>query len=285
MLEVDTPILSSAASTDPLLDHLSSNNAGSDYYLQTSPEFAMKRLLAAGSGSIYQICRCFRAGESGPRHNPEFVMLEWYRIDFSMHQLIDEVTTLLQQWFPQRVVEYYDYKKLLNDRTGLCYDEASIEDIRAHLRSTSNYYSEQLLQGQRDDLFDLVFADEIEPTLGLEDIVVLSNYPASQAQYAELAADGVSAQRFEVYINGVELANGYQELRDPDEQITRFAQHNTLREALSKPVIEVDQRLLAALDHGLPACSGVALGVDRLLMLIAGKDRIDDVIEFSIDRA
>ena len=211
VLEVDTPIMSVSASTDPMLDHLSSRNSGRDYYLQTSPEFAMKRLLAAGSGSIYQICRCFRAGESGRRHNPEFVMLEWYRIDFSVAQLIDEVIALLQLWFPQRVVQFYDYRELLLERTGLEYEQASLEDVRKYLASDSGNYSEALLHGNLDDLYDLVLASEIESTLGIDVITVISNYPASQAQLAQLTPDGASAQRFEIYINGIEMANGYEE--------------------------------------------------------------------------
>jgi len=285
VLEVDTPIMSVSASTDPMLDHLSSRNSGRDYYLQTSPEFAMKRLLAAGSGSIYQICRCFRAGESGRRHNPEFVMLEWYRIDFSVAQLIDEVIALLQLWFPQRVVQFYDYRELLLERTGLEYEQASLEDVRKYLASDSGNYSEALLHGNLDDLYDLVLASEIESTLGIDVITVISNYPASQAQLAQLTPDGASAQRFEIYINGIEMANGYEELRDVVEQAERFAQHNERREELLKPAIAVDQRLLLALDHGIPPCSGVALGIDRLLMLITEKESLDEVIEFSIERA
>ncbi|MBL4850812.1 MAG: EF-P lysine aminoacylase GenX [Gammaproteobacteria bacterium] len=303
VLEVDTPILSLAASTDPMLDHWQSkqyyvlplkggqnrasgyNDTQHDYYLQTSPEFAMKRLLASGSGSIYQICRCFRAGESGRRHNPEFVMLEWYRVDFQLIQLIEEVVDLLQLWWPQRQVQLYDYRELLLDRTGLDYEQASVADIQAYLSASATQYSTELLQGQRDDLYDLVFSNEIEPSLGIDSIAVLTNYPVSQAQYSQLNLDGSSAQRFEVYLNGVELANGYQELRDGAEQAQRFAQHNAQREVLLKPQIKIDHRLLAALDHGLPACSGVALGIDRLLMLVARKGHIDEIVEFALDRS
>jgi len=285
VLEVDTPILSSGASTDPMLDHLSCINTGQSYYLQTSPEFAMKRLLAAESGSIYQICRCFRAGESGRRHNPEFTMLEWYRTDFSLQQLIDEIVCLLQHWFPQRVARDYDYEELITQHTGLNYDSSSIEDIRNYLSSNSASYSIELLQGRRDDLFDLIFSSEIEPTLGIDNIAIMTNYPASQAQFAELSNCGNHAKRFEVYINGIELANGYEELADSNEQAMRFAQHNEQRIALSKPAISVDQRLLSALTHGLPQCSGVALGLDRLLMLVADLESLDQVLEFSLDRA
>ncbi len=288
VLEVDTPILSLAASTEPMLDHWQSkgcNDTQHDYYLQTSPEFAMKRLLACGSGSIYQICRCFRAGELGRHHNPEFVMLEWYRIDFQLIQLIEEVVELLQLWWPQRQVQFYDYRELLLDRTGLDYEQASVADIQAYLRSSTRQYSAELLQGQRDDLYNLVFSSEIEPSLGIDSIAVLINYPVSQAQYSQLSMDGNSAQRFEVYLNGIELANGYQELLDSAEQAERFSQHNVQREALLKPSITIDHRLLAALDHGLPVCSGVALGIDRLLMLVAEKEHIDEVVEFTLDRA
>jgi len=270
-----------------MLDHLLmlSSSDQRNYYLQTSPEFAMKRLLAAGSGSIYQICRCFRAAESGRRHSPEFVMLEWYRVGFQLRQLIDELVDLLHTWWPQRAVQIHDYRRLLTERTGLDYEQTSLDDIRAYLCSSDQYYSPALLQGERDDLYDLVFSAKIEPTLGVGTISVLTNYPASQAQFAQLSDDGKSAHRFEVYLDGIELANGYLELLDEQQQAERFLRQNRQREELSKPIIDVDQRLLAALEHGLPACSGVALGVDRLLMLVAGQSDINGVIEFPLGRA
>ncbi len=285
VLEVDTPILSLAASPDPMLDHLQCKTDQRSYYLQSSPEFAMKRLLASGSGSIYQICHCFRAAESGRRHNPEFVMLEWYRVGFQLQHLIDDLVNLLHIWWPQRPVQICDYQQLLTERTGLDYEQTRLDDVRAYLGAGEQVYSQELLQGERDDLYNLVFAAEIEPTLGTECICVLTNYPASQAQLAQLSDDGKHAHRFEVYLDGIELANGYQELLDWHQQAERFMHQNTQRDQLCRPRVNVDERLLAALDHGLPACSGVALGLDRLLMLLAGRDHIDDVIEFAIDRA
>lgn len=245
----------------------------------------MKRLLAAGSGSIYQICRCFRAGESGRHHNPEFVMLEWYRTGFTLRQLIHEVVELLQIWWPQRPLELFDYRQLLSEKTGLDYDHSSLDDIRSYLSASENVYSAALMQDERDALYDLIFATDIAPKLGLASIAVIANYPASQAQLAQLSEDGCSAMRFEVYAEGIELANGYQELLDSEEQGQRFFAQNRYRESIFKPVVEVDARLLAALRHGLPPCSGVALGLDRLLLLIAGRDSISEVIEFPLAHA
>lgn len=286
VLEVDTPVLSAAASTDPQLEHFLTRSGESNYYLQTSPEFAMKRLLAADSGPIYQLCKCFRRAESGRRHNPEFTMLEWYRPGFAMQQLVDEVIALLRLWWPQRPLAQYRYRDLLMRYAGIDYDASSLGDLRACLRASAAGFSPLLLGGDRDDLCELILSAHIEPQLGVDGIDVVTHFPLSQSQLAETVADyGGSALRFEVYVAGLELANGYQELCDADELRRRFAHHNAQRQRLGKPPVVVDERLLAAMAEGLPQCSGVALGVDRLLMLIAGVEHIDDVLDFPWSRA
>ncbi len=285
VLEVDTPILSRSASTDPELTHLLCHSERTSRYLQTSPEFAMKRLLASGSGSIYQICRCFRALEQGRYHSPEFVMLEWYRQSFVIQALIDEVIDLLNTWWPDRKPIIYRYRELLKERTGLDYDLSPLDDFKDYLNQKSGFISSSLLQGNRDELCDLIFGTDIAPTLGHDAVAVLTAYPPSQAQFAKLNNNGEEALRFEVYIDGIEIANAYEELLDSTLQNQRFQDQNARREALDKPQVVIDQHLLSAMNHGLPQCSGVALGLDRLIMLLATKERISEVIEFPFDRA
>ncbi len=282
VLEVDTPILSSSASTDPELSHLYCDINDINFYLQTSPEFAMKRLLASGAGSIFQICRCFRGGEIGRHHCSEFVMLEWYRLDFSLQKLIQETSDLLQLWWPGRKVIHYRYRDILKARTGLDYDASDLDDFRQYLGQKPGNISPALLAGERDQLCDMIFAIDITPTLGFDSIAVLTGYPASQAQFAKLNEAGNEALRFEIYFDGIELANAYEELLDSKQQSLRFSEQNKQRESLSRPPVNVDQNLISALEQGLPQCSGIAMGIDRLLMLIAGKSDINEITEFPV---
>lgn len=293
VLEVETPVLSQAAPTATYLDSFSTayQPAGlksQSYYLQTSPEFAMKRLLAAGSGDIYQIAKVFRHGELGRLHNPEFTMLEWYRPALGYQALMAEVDTLLQQVAglpPALSMPYYDvFKQYLN----LDIEALDTSDLREVALSAITGLSSDW-QTDRDGWLELLMSEVIEPQLAALAVpVIVFDFPASQAQLAKVyqnQSGRTVAARFEVYAGGLELANGYDECQDADELRRRFENDNQQRQAESKPIMPVDAHLLAAMTAGLPACTGVALGVDRLLLLMTGKQRLSDVISFGFERS
>lgn len=286
VLEVDTPVLSRAAATDPHLLSLQSRvrlpHAASpaDVYLHTSPEFAMKRLLAAGSGPIFQIAKVFRDNESGKQHQPEFTMLEWYRTGFDHHRLMDEIAELLQALdlpAPGRA----KYRDVFMLHTGLCLHTAPEVELGRRARELG------LAAGESDRgiLLDFLFDRAVAPQLPASGMFV-SDYPACQAALARIdPGPPPVAERFELFLAGMEIANGFHELRDGAEQRRRFEADNAHRRERGLPVMPLDERLLAALDNGLPDCSGVALGIDRLLMALAGKGNIDDVVAFPFERA
>ena len=243
----------------------------------------MKRLLAFGSGPIYQLSRAFRNGESGRRHNPEFTMLEWYRPGFTLDALMDEVTALVSHVLgcvpPDRVT----YSSLFMEHLSIDPLESSLEQLKACARERLDISFDSR---HPDHWLDLLFSHCIEPAIQAPLFIV--NYPPSQAALAKVDIDhqGRSvARRFELVIAGMEIANGYQELTDVDEQRLRFQRDNHLRELSDLPVLPIDERLLAALEHGMPECAGVALGVDRLLMLKTGTDDISQVVSFPSGRA
>lgn len=294
VLEVETPVLAAAGVTDPHLQNLLSRYTGPGHphglalYLQTSPEFAMKRLLAAGSGSIYQLGKAFRDGEAGRRHNPEFTLLEWYRVGFDHHRLMQDVAELVTQLLRDRLAlapaERLSYREAFERHAG-------IDPLRADSAAFRNCALRHGLAASDlgDDLDawrDLLLTQIVEPRLGQGRLGFLYDYPVSQAALARLSPrDPAVAERFELYLNGIELANGFHELGDAAEQRRRFEHDNIRRRALGLPERPIDERLLAALEHGLPEVSGVALGVDRLVMLAAGATSLDDVLAFPIDRA
>lgn len=283
VLEVETPLLASAPVTDPNIDAYSL--AGIELYLQTSPEYAMKRLLAAGSGPIYQICKAFRRGEQGSRHNPEFSMLEWYRPGLSLEALMDEVAELLILVLGDRPVRRVSYGQLFAEVLGLDIYRTPDADL-CILAQQRHGIDGALLD--RDSALDLLFSHDIEPALGRTDFCFVDNFPASQAALAKLGRDdsgNIIARRFEVFINGLELANGYDELSDADEQAQRFNRDGERRRERGQAVPPQDVNLLAALQAGLPDCTGVALGLDRLLMLKLGASSLSEVLAFPIDRA
>lgn len=287
VLEVETPIMSQAIGTDPNLEPITANYlAGKQeqqFFLQTSPEFAMKRMLAAGSGAIFQICKAFRNDESGARHNPEFTMLEWYRPGFDEHQLMDEVMDLVEQLCPQNNWQRLSYQQLFEQYLEINPHSASSADVAQLAKSK---IAIDLQDANKDTWLDLLFSHLIEPQLLTP--VFIYDYPGSQAALAkvELNAEGHSiARRFELVIKGMEIANGYFELTDPEEQQRRFFHDQQIRHEQQKSNNPLDENLLAALSEGLPDCSGVALGLDRLLMLATGATSIDEVLAFPLARA
>ena len=285
ILEVETPVLSSRGAMDPSIDSFFATGPdGTVRWLQTSPEYAMKRMLAAGSGPIYQIARAFRAGEEGPRHNPEFTLLEWYRPDFDHHRLMDEVADLVVASLGCGTPRRIEFARAFRELAGVDIDAASDEVLRERARSVGA--SDRTADGlDRDGCLDLILSHAVQPRLARlagTRAVFLYDYPATQAALArvEQRSDGVRAERFELFVDGLELANGYHELTDPAEQQRRFEAEAVRRMVAGLPAMEVDDRLVAALAHGLPPCAGVALGLDRLVMLALGVRRIEDAIAF-----
>ena len=313
VLEVETPLLASAPVTDLHLAALSTRYRGPGHddgrrlWLQTSPEFAMKRLLAAGSGPIYQLGKAFRDGEAGSRHNPEFTILEWYRPGWNQHQLMDEVAELLavvigegrdsKQGRRQQSAAGVEAKAEDSGSERITYAEAfqrfvGVDPHTAGIETLAARAGELLghnppdLGNDRDSWLELLLSHIVEPKLGRGGPTFVYDFPASQAALARIRpGDPPVAERFEAWVEGVELANGYHELTDHAEQQRRFETDLDARRNRGLADVPVDHRLLAAMKHGLPDCAGVAIGVDRLVMLAADVDRIDEVIAFPIDRA
>ncbi|MCA1804501.1 MAG: EF-P lysine aminoacylase GenX, partial [Xanthomonadaceae bacterium] len=263
--------------------------AGQPLYLHTSPEFPMKRLLAAGSGPIFQVARVFRDGEAGARHNPEFSLLEWYRTGWELEALMDEVEALVTGLYegaqPLPTPRRYRYRALFQEYLGLDPLAVSVAELRACGERAGIRAPAGMPADDPDPWRDWLLSHLIEPRLG-PGLVFVRDYPASQAALARLKpGDPAVAERFELYWDGLELANGFHELGNAAEQRARFLADNRKRRDLGLPEMPLDERLLAALEEGLPDCSGVALGLDRLLMRLAGLARIDQALSFAIDRA
>ena len=289
VLEVETPALSASAVTDPNIESLETATGGRGHFLHTSPEFPMKRLLASGSGDIFQVCRVFRGSESGSRHNPEFTMLEWYRLGMDMHGLMDEVESLVRHLCgPQAPLprsRRLPYAELVAEVTGLYPLVAGEDEIVAVLDSHGVPVPESSIS-DRQSLLDLLIATVVEPALDPNEPLFVYHFPAHQAALARVCPnDPRVAERFELFLGGMEIANGFHELDDAAEQRRRFLADNERRRVLGRPEMPIDERLLAALECGLPACSGVALGIDRLLMHIVGADHIREVLTFDVGRA
>lgn len=292
VMEVETPLLSQAASTDVHLASIAAQRHLSGqlhtHYLHTSPEFAMKRLLASGSGPIYQICKVFRDDEHGRKHNSEFSMLEWYRPGFDLQHLMHETADLLARCLHERFDQLrpvvYSYKHAFIDRLDIDPLQADAHQLRTCAERVGLRVD---LGEDRLGYMDLLFSHMIEPTLGFDAPVFLTDFPPELAALAKVRTDEDGAQvavRFEVYIEGLELANGYDELIDAAALRQRFEQDNQQRQARGLPVMPVDQRLLAALPC-VPTCAGIALGLDRLLMIALNRLRLDQVLAFPAERA
>lgn len=287
VLEVETPILSQAAVTDVHLASVSAQRhvlgQQQTHFLQTSPEFAMKRLLASGSGAIYQICKVFRDDEHGRKHNSEFTMLEWYRPNFNLKQLMLEVTDLLNVVLAQRFGEVrptiLSYKHAFMDRLDLNPLKATLLELKqcAHRLGLNLDLGEDRLA-----YIDLLFSHFVEPSLGFDTPVFLTDFPPELASLAKVKQDEdgeTVAARFELYIEGLELANAYDELIDAQVLRSRFEADNAERAKLALPVMPIDEYLLAALPN-MPECSGIAMGLDRLLMIATQKMKLEQVITF-----
>ncbi len=287
VLEVETPLLSHATVTDPhVLGIPALTRVGlieNTFYLQTSPEYAMKRLLAAGSGSIFQICKAFRQGDLGKNHNPEFTMLEWYRLDFDHHTLMDEMDELLQFILKTLPAERLSYANVFERFIGINPHFTTTEELATYAKQNINF------SGELSDMnawLNLLFTHCIEPNIAQEKPFFLFDFPVSQAALAKIRTENPPvASRFEVYFKGLELANGFHELQNATEQHKRFENDLIYREKHQLPKVPIDENFLAALENGLPDCSGVALGVDRLIMLALGGNSIKEVVGFDFERA
>ena len=285
VLEVETPALSIAGCTDPNLEPLTTRAGGlgdRGLYLATSPEHAMKRLLAAGSGDIYQLCRVFRDGELGRWHQPEFMLLEWYRVGWDDKALVTEVEDLLRSLLephrPRTSTTRLSYRQAF--RRYLDIDPGEDSGALAHRLANLGIAVPRDLD--HDGLLDLALSTAIAPAFDPDSITFICDYPASQAALARLRTTTPPvAARFEAFSGGLELANGYAELTDSNEQRSRFEAEQRKRRDSGLPVPPVDEDLLAALAHGLPACAGVAVGVDRLVALAAGLDNVADTMSFA----
>ena len=293
VLEVETPAMSLAGNTDPNIASFRlrfsgrTDGAPPTRWLRTSPEYPLKRLLAAGLGDCYELGRVFRDGEAGGRHNPEFTMLEWYRLGWDHRRLAEEAAELVGAALAlvgrRAGLERVAYRDLYRRELGV----DPMRDDDATLRAALGPVEIDPAGLDRDDWLDLLMTHRLQPGFPADRLLAIHDYPASQCALARIRGEGAEAvaERFELYLGPVELANGYHELADAEEQGARFARDRARRDARGDPSPPVDARLLAALAHGLPDCAGVALGVDRLLMAMLGTPRIADVLAFGFGNA
>ncbi len=291
-LEVETPLLSADTVVDRHLDPLAVTlcdnprvpDRGRRLWLQTSPEFCMKRLLAAGSGPIFQVTRAFRAAEQGALHNPEFTIVEWYRVGDDMRAGMQLLSQLSEALLGAAAADAISYRDAFRQAVGLDPLAATVEDLRRACRDHQVDVTD--LGADREAWLNVLLAARVEPTLGQQRPTIIYDYPADQSALARVREDDPPvAERFELYFRGIELANGYNELVDPVEFQRRCADVNQQRAADGKPRLPERSRLLDAMQHGLPACTGVALGFDRLVMLATGAKSLAEVMAFPIERA
>jgi len=290
VMEVETPIASRAAASDPALDSLRTSWSGAGaqprtLYLRTSPELPMKRLLAAGSGPIFQICKVFRDGERGRLHHPEFSLLEWYRPGLGYGVLMTEVAELVRHALdrPELAVRRISYRDLFRTHLGLDPISANMTALR---QAAAGIPGSRELDLDRDGWLDLLLTHRIEPALDRDRLTFVYDYPPSRAALARIRRDAEPvAERFELYLEGMELANGFQELTDSSEQRRRFEAELRERSARGLDRLPLDEAFLAALEAGMPEAAGVALGLDRLLMVATGSAHIDQILAFPVERA
>ena len=301
--EVETPLLSHDTVVDRYIDPVSvpknsvtgrAEDSDARMWMQTSPEFSMKRLVAAGATAIYQLSKCFRKGEKGVAHNPEFSMLEWYRVGDDLHDGMKLLAELVELILQRPKTLLLSYREAFLQFANLDPFEASIEQMKNVLKENgvsfvdsgmSNGTSRAASEG-RDSWLNLILSEVVQQHLGTEQPVIVYDWPASQSALAILRLEEFPvAERFEIYVDGVELANGYHELLDPDELSRRNSINNQGRLKDGNHLLPEESRLLGAMRSGMPQCAGVALGVDRLVMLATGAKTIDEVVAFPIDRA
>lgn len=283
VLEVETPLMCACGVTDPYIQAFAVDNK----FLQTSPEYAMKRLLAAGSGSIYQICKAFRREEAGNYHNPEFTMVEWYRLGFNHLQLMDETDLLMQLLLDCAPATRISYLDLFTKFLAINPHTATIDELQSCAEKHSINLTTKAMQNLSvTDWLQLLMSHAIEPQLIGPTPWIVYDFPAAQAALAKVIPGAYPvAARFEIFMQGIELANGYYELQDPAEQVKRFAEDNATRAAQGIKIMQADERLVAALEVGFPECAGIALGLDRLLMLKLQAQSIAQVLSFTINNA
>lgn len=289
VLEVDTPALSPYAVSDTQIESFEiprSLLCPNALYLSTSPEFCMKRLLAAGYPDIFSICRVFRDGESGIRHQPEFSMIEWYRLSAGLKEIINDAVGLihaaLANGVSARKPDCFEYQDCFRQTLNIDPWAANVDDLANAINADTDL--RQSIGEHRDDWLDLILATRIAPTFAKDRLTVLRHYPASQAALARVCPDDPKlADRFEIYFGDVELANGYVELTDAAEQLHRLQHDNADRRRRNRRVRPYDPQLLAALESGLPECAGVAVGLERLQMIHDNTDDIRDVIAFPFE--
>ncbi|MBU2591095.1 MAG: EF-P lysine aminoacylase GenX [Nitrospinae bacterium] len=288
VLEVETPILVHAPAIEEHIEPFVTNYPdidGRPLYLISSPEYAMKRLLTMGAGSIYQITKVFRNEEEGRLHNPEFSMIEWYRVGGDMEGLMQEVEEFISSILGFDRANRISYAEAFERYAGINPHTDSIERIREVVLGNSLYPPDSLGEC-RDGWLSFVLAYMVEPNLGFDTPTIVYDYPASQAALSKVRGGEMPlAERFELYLNGIELCNGYHELTDYDEHIKRFGSANDKREISGKGRLPADKLFLEAVKTGLPECSGVSFGFDRMIMIAAGVDSIDKVIPFTIKNA
>lgn len=291
-LEVQTPVLSRDCVVDRHIEpirvpahHLQLPAIGTrEFFLQTSPEFGMKRLLAAGMEAIYQIGPAFRAGEMGAFHNPEFCMVEWYRVGDNLNAGVSLLASLIESLLDDVSVSRKTYQTVFEEWVGCDPLSASVKELAR--QANQRLGVETAWSDDQDDWLHLLFSECVQPNLGQRQPVIVTHYPASQSALAKLCAnDPRTAERFELFFEGVELANGYHELLDPQELVNRNRSVNDQRLGDKNEALPIDGALVEAMQSGLPPCSGCALGLDRLLMVLGRADHINEVLPFPIDRA
>lgn len=288
VLEVDCPIITAGASVDAHIDLIPVTYHRNEIrYMHSSPEYGMKRLLSEGIGDIYQLSHVFRDGECGVKHNPEFMMAEWYRLEFTLEQMIEDTVNYIRLFLGDLPYKVFSYRETFQNYAGLDYVHMSEEELLDYIKVQQIPFYENVQEEGKDALLNLILGTEIEPKLGQGELYVLAYYPSTQAALAKKLQLGEEqvAERFEVYYQGIELANGYHELTDAVEQRQRFNEANEMRIALGKEALPIDEYFLQALAKGIPDCCGVAVGFDRLMMLRHHEKKLANVIAWDWEQA
>lgn len=281
IFEVDCPIMSTSASVEVHNDLLRAYGMSADtYYLHSSPEYGMKKLLTEGIGDIYQLSHAFQDNQSSMQHNPEFTMVEWYRIKMPYLNMIEESVEFIRAFIGNKLLIKISYRELFKKYTNIDYLKADEKELFQFLEKNGVDPYQNIEEEGKDALLNLILEVIIKPKLGLEEICVLQNFPSSQAGFAQIKTKGEEkiAERFAIFYKGLEIASGYHVLCNPEEQFKRLMSANNTRERLGKDTLPIDESFIKALEKGLPDCCGVSVGFDRLMMLRHNKDDIADVI-------